>query len=116
MPQYEFIDGLANVWVVKPSFNARGLGVYCTNKMRDIIQPGKKCGSKIVQKYIENPFLLKTKKFDIRQWVLVSSWEPLDVYIFSGAYLKICGNDFNLRNLSDQYSHLSNFTIQKVNK
>jgi tubulin monoglycylase TTLL3/8 len=40
-----------------------------------------------VQKYIEKPFLLNQKKFDIRQWVLVTSWEPLDVYVFSGAYL-----------------------------
>ena len=31
-------------------------------------------------------------------------------------FSKICGNDFNLRNLADQYSHLSNFSIQKGNK
>lgn len=37
MPQYGLIDGVANVWVVKPSFNARGLGVYCSNKIKDII-------------------------------------------------------------------------------
>jgi hypothetical protein len=36
-PQYAVIDGLANVWVVKPSYNARGVGVYCTNKIKDII-------------------------------------------------------------------------------
>jgi tubulin monoglycylase TTLL3/8 len=72
---------------VKPSYNSRGLGVYCTNRLKDIIQQGKKTGSKIVQKYIEKPFLLNQKKFDIRQWVLVTSWEPLDVYVFSGAYL-----------------------------
>jgi Tubulin-tyrosine ligase family len=43
----------------------------------------------------------------------VTSWEPLDVYVFSAAYLKVCGNDFNLQTLQDQYSHLSNFSIQK---
>jgi tubulin monoglycylase TTLL3/8 len=111
MPQYGLIDGVGNVWVVKPSFNARGLGVYCTNKIKDIIQPGKKQGSKVVQKYIERPFLVKGKKFDIRQWVLVMSWEPLDIYVFSGAYLKICGNEYNLKNLSDPFSHLSNYTV-----
>lgn len=67
----------------------------------------------MVQKYIERPLLVKQKKFDIRQWVLVMSWEPLDVYVFSGCYLKICGNEYNLRSLSDPLSHLSNFSIQK---
>eukprot|EP00347_Sterkiella_histriomuscorum_P013320 403365167 len=113
--QYKTIDGFSNVWVVKPSYNARGLGIYCANKLKDIIQQGKKSQSKIVQKYIENPYLVNKKKFDIRQWVLVTSWEPLDVYIFQSAYLKICGSEFNLQNLSDQYRHLSNFTVQKNN-
>ena len=85
--------------------------MYCANKLKDIIQTGKKQGSKVVQKYIERPLLLNKEKFDIRQWVLVTSWEPLDIYVFSGAYLKICGNEFNLKNLADQYSHLSNFSI-----
>jgi Tubulin-tyrosine ligase family len=48
LPQYGLIDGVANVWVVKPSFNARGVGVYCANRLKDIIQPGKKQGSKVV--------------------------------------------------------------------
>lgn len=66
IPQYAMIDGVANVWVVKPSFNARGVGVYCTNKLKEIIQQGKKSASKVVQKYIERPFLVNNKKFDIR--------------------------------------------------
>ncbi|CDW84976.1 protein monoglycylase ttll8 [Stylonychia lemnae] len=116
LDQYNLIDGVNNVWVVKPSYNARGLGVYCTDRLKDIIQQGKKMQSKIVQKYIENPYLVNKKKFDIRQWALVTSWEPLDVYVFESSYLKICGSEYTLTNLSDQYRHLSNFTIQKNNK
>ena len=37
VPQYGTIDGVANVWVVKPSFNARGVGVYCSNRLKEII-------------------------------------------------------------------------------
>jgi hypothetical protein len=46
--QYSTIDGASNVWVVKPSYNARGVGIYCTNKLKDIISQGKKVSSKIV--------------------------------------------------------------------
>ena len=57
--QYKYIDGTKNVWVVKPSFSARGLGIYCTDKIKDIIHEGRKNQSKVVQKYVENPFLIK---------------------------------------------------------
>lgn len=115
--QYRQIDGYRNVWVVKPSYNARGLGIYCTNKLNDIYQMGKKSQSKVVQKYIERPFLVRNRKFDVRQWVLVTSWEPLDAFVFETAYLKFCSSDFSLdlEELSDVYRHLSNYTIQKKN-
>ena len=106
---------MKNVWVVKPSYNARGIGIYCTDKFRDIVHEGKKAASKIVQKYIENPLLIKGKKFDIRQWVLVTSWEPLDVYVFDNAYIRLCTSDYTLKDLSDVYKHLSNYSIQKHN-
>jgi len=33
MPQYNNIDGVRNVWIVKPSYNARGLGIYCARNL-----------------------------------------------------------------------------------
>ena len=104
---------MRNVWVVKPSYNARGIGIYCTDKFKDIVHEGKKAASKIVQKYVETPLLIKNKKFDIRQWVLVTSWEPLDVYVFDSAYIRLCSNDYTLSDLQDVYKHLSNYSIQK---
>lgn len=70
----------------------------------------------MVQKYIERPLCVEgQKKFDFRQWVLVNSWEPLDVCVFQSAYLKVCGSTFDLKNISDVYRHLSNYSIQKEN-
>jgi len=116
-PQYS-IEGIRNIWIVKPSYNARGFGIYLVDNVKDLVQGGRKGQQKIVQKYIENPYLLKIKrepnafgpdksprpsqncyslrKFDIRQWVLVTSVEPLVIYSFSDFYLRICGSDFSL--------------------
>jgi len=31
------------------------------------------------------------KKFDIRLWVLVTSFSPLKAFLFSKCYLRLCG-------------------------
>lgn len=119
------MNGSDNVWICKPSYNARGLGIFCFNQKEDIINTfSKKAPApKIVQKYIERPLLLKNlsakgdprdlRKFDIRQWVLLTSVDPLKVYVYKKAYLRICGQSYDIRKLDDHIRHLSNWSIQK---
>ncbi len=38
-----------------------------------------------VCRYVERPFLVSRRKFDIRQWVLISQWSPLTVWFLSAA-------------------------------
>ena len=53
------------------------------------------------------------RKFDLRQWVFVSSFEPLKVYVYKKAYLRICGSPYDLKDLQDPFKHISNYSIQK---
>ncbi|CAM9291915.1 unnamed protein product, partial [Choristocarpus tenellus] len=57
-------------------------------------------------------------KFDIRVWVLVTSWDPLQVYMFEPCYLRLCSRPFTLstNNFKDQYVHLTNFNVQRRNQ
>jgi hypothetical protein len=117
-PQFNSIDGKHNLWIVKPSYNARGFGIFCSRDINDIMPDMKKGQQKVVQKYIEVPMLLDQKpyvkrKFDFRQWVLVLSWEPLDVLVFDACYLKICGQEFDLAQHEDTLRHLSNYSLQQ---
>lgn len=54
---------------------------------------------------------MNKRKFDFRQWVLVLSWDPLDVLVFDSCYLKICGQEFDLKAYDDTLRHLSNYSL-----
>ena len=56
------------------------------------------------------------RKFDVRQWVLVTNFEPLCIHVFSSAYLRICSAEFSLNDYADVYRHVSNYSIQKRNQ
>ena len=49
----------------------------------------------VVQKYIERPLIIIGKKFDMRVWVLVTSVEPLKVWMWTKPYLRFTSEDYN---------------------
>ena len=114
------IDGVTNTWIIKPAGKSRGRGIICTNKINDML---KHMGMSVsgatshwvAQKYIENPFLINSKKFDIRQWVIVTDWNPVTIYIYGECYFRLCMQDYNLDTF-DPFVHLSNNSIQSTSE
>lgn len=43
----------------------------------------------------------------------MSSFDPLDVFIYKKAYLRICAKDFDLEFIEDIQRHISNYSINK---
>jgi hypothetical protein len=60
LPYYKHKED-KNVWIIKPASNARGHGIWLSNKLSEILPPGTS-GSRgndtVVMKYIENPLLI----------------------------------------------------------
>ena len=50
----------------------------------------------IIQKYIERPYLINNRKFDIRVWVLIN--QDMEVYFFKEGYLRTSAFGYKLDN------------------
>ena len=112
LPQYEF-DGTRNIWIVKPSGLSRGRGVHCIDQLNDILTNIRPHNKTVIQKYIENPLIIKGRKFDIRQWVLVTNFNPLTVYLFDTPYIRFGAEDFHLDDFKNIFSQLTGNSIAK---
>ena len=115
------------IWIMKPTGSAQGKGIFLFNKLAQINEWKKDASWKldsnsaqaaayVVQRYIENPQLIGGKKFDLRLYVLVTSYAPLTVYIYRSGFARFSSYRYNTnaKNLGDTYVHLTNVAVQKT--
>ena len=56
---------------------------------------------------------MKARKFDLRQWVLVTNWNPLEIWLYSEPYIRFPASDFDPDNIGNNFGHLSNHSVAK---
>lgn len=111
--------------ILKPPASARGNGITVINKWSQIPKSArmkKRHYNKpvlIAQEYISNPCLLfNQSKFDLRVYVLVTSFNPLRIYIYEDGLVRFASEKYtsNQESLSDPFVHLTNYSINKTNE
>ncbi|GMH52348.1 hypothetical protein TrRE_jg6402 [Triparma retinervis] len=71
----------------------------------------------VVSRYIENPLLIGGKKFDLRIYVLITSFRPLRMYLGDG-FARFCNVKYSsdVGEIDNPFMHLTNVSIQKHNE
>ncbi|OMJ79700.1 hypothetical protein SteCoe_20219 [Stentor coeruleus] len=100
--------------IVKPEMSCQGKGIFFTNHIEEI-NPSDKY---VVQEYIKSPYLIDGLKFDLRIYVLVTSCQPLRVYVYDEGLAKFATHMYSkpdIGNITDMFMHLTNYAVNRGN-
>jgi tubulin polyglutamylase TTLL4 len=69
----------------------------------------------LISKYVSNPHLINGLKYDLRVYVLVSSFDPLRVFIYDEGLVRFATEEYstNIKDLTKKFVHLTNYSINK---
>ena len=70
---------------------------------------------RVLCRYIEKPLLIGGRKFDLRLFVLVTSYRPLKAYISMQGFARLCSDryDSSGTDLDNRMVHLTNASVQR---
>lgn len=118
--------GSSSTWIMKPVGKSQGTGIFLINKLSKLkkwSREGKNNNfntstikeSYVISKYIDNPLLIDGKKFDLRLYVLVTSFRPLKAYLFKSGFCRFCTVKYNtsVGEIENLLIHLTNVSLQK---
>ncbi|PHJ20604.1 tubulin-tyrosine ligase family protein [Cystoisospora suis] len=86
------IVGWGNLWILKPADNGRGAraeAVFHRLSEVDRVMHTKFGPQMLVQKFVECPLTICGFRAEVRQWVLVTSWNPLTVWLYKKAFVRL---------------------------
>ncbi|KAM7536645.1 hypothetical protein Aperf_G00000083650 [Anoplocephala perfoliata] len=126
----EFKRNPRTTWIIKPSAKARGVGIFIVSRLSQVKKWAKESQvttrdsfslphvsreTYVISRYVENPLLIGGKKFDLRMYVLVTSYRPLKCYVHKLGFCRFCTMRYDKKysELGNMYAHLTNVSIQK---
>lgn len=111
----DYLAAYSATLILKPSAGSNGAGICLkqTVRQRDLQT------DLIAQTYIEYPFLIDGKKFDIRLYVLMTSCAPLRLYVHTEGIVRFATVKYKVpdaSNLTNMNMHLTNYAVNKYSK
>ena len=100
---------------MKPVGKAQGKGIFLFDKLNQISEwkkdhkwksDGPQAETYVVQKYVEDPYTIGGKKFDLRLYVLTTSFSPLVIWMYRTGFARFSGSRY-----SDSKGNLDNLCM-----
>eukprot|EP00743_Colponemidia_sp_Colp-15_P005121 GILK01005511.1.p1 GENE.GILK01005511.1~~GILK01005511.1.p1 ORF type:complete len:679 (+),score=93.09 GILK01005511.1:60-2039(+) len=101
------------VWIVKPIASSRGRGIYLIDNLSQL-DSHKRC---VVSEYIADPLLINGLKFDLRLYILVTSFSPLTIYWHDEGFTRFASVPYSSdpKHITNRFMHLTNYSVNKNN-
>uniref|UniRef100_UPI0037E89107 tubulin polyglutamylase TTLL5 n=1 Tax=Semicossyphus pulcher TaxID=241346 RepID=UPI0037E89107 len=98
-------------WIIKPVASSRGRGIYLVSNPNQISMDE----NILVSRYINNPLLIDEFKFDVRLYVLVTSYDPLLIYVYEEGLARFATvkYDRTSKSIKNTFMHLTNYSLNK---
>jgi tubulin polyglutamylase TTLL4 len=96
---------------MKPAASSCGRGIRVISKNQHL----KKRSGYVLCKYVSKPHLLNGYKYDLRLYVLVTSFEPLKIYLFREGLVRCATTPYSTSkaSLKQRFVHLTNYSVNK---
>lgn len=104
-------DDPDQLWMLKPKNGARGRDI----RLLDDVAETPTDDRWLIQGYLHRPHLMKDRKYVLRLYVLVSSVEPLRVYVYEQGFAKLASCPYTLEDRSNPYVHQTNPDVNARN-
>ncbi len=109
--QHDAHENPKKKWILKPKNSSRGRGIEVVQDIANIPLENKW----MVQEYIDNPHVMNARKYVLRLYVLITSVEPLRVYLHQDGFAKLASEPYSIEDPDNPFSHLTNPDINATN-
>eukprot|EP00929_Paragymnodinium_shiwhaense_P034771 TRINITY_DN18876_c0_g1_i4.p1 TRINITY_DN18876_c0_g1~~TRINITY_DN18876_c0_g1_i4.p1 ORF type:complete len:1460 (-),score=402.22 TRINITY_DN18876_c0_g1_i4:65-4444(-) len=113
-PQAPQKPKVPNLWIMKPAGSSRGRGIQVVNDVGSV-HYGELT---IIQQYISDPHLIDGYKWDMRVYVTVTSFNPLEAFIYKDGFARFATVPYSTDNseIQNLFVHLTNSSINRHNE
>uniref|UniRef100_A0A182MUV6 Uncharacterized protein n=1 Tax=Anopheles culicifacies TaxID=139723 RepID=A0A182MUV6_9DIPT len=105
----------SKTFILKPDQGSQGKGIFLTKNLKEINPKDRM----ICQVYITKPLLIDGYKFDLRVYTLITSTDPLRIFVYNEGLARFATNKYKepcVTNASNTFMHLTNYSVNKYSR